>query len=85
MITVYAYTPIHVNKENKGVVKMTEKGTPQVTLRLTSERQAKIENLRSLLNNRPGGERIHGALTTAQIIDWAMDCLIDETVKKETA
>ena len=44
----------------------------------TVEREAKIEKLRQLLSkSRTDGERIHGTLTTAQLLDWGLDALLD--------
>lgn len=49
----------------------------QWTLRATDERQAKMERLRDYLHRaRIDGERIHGSLTTAQILDWSIDALL---------
>lgn len=57
----------------------------QWTLRQTPEREKIIEELRQLLsNNRPGeGERIHGVLTTAQIMDWALEDLLSKMRSKD--
>lgn len=55
----------------------------QWTLRATEDRQAKMERLRKLLHNRIDGERVHGVLTTAQILDWALECLEKETSQHE--
>lgn len=56
------------------------KETHHLTIRLTDKRMAKLERLRKYLREeRPDeGERIHGVLTTAQILDWSLDALLDK-------
>lgn len=49
---------------------------PHLTVRLTDERAAKLEQLRGYMQSRRGGVRVHGVLTTAQILDWCMDAVL---------
>ena len=45
----------------------------------TADREKKIERLRERLSTlRSDGERIHGTLTTTQLLDWALNALLVE-------
>lgn len=60
------------------------KETPHLTYRLTDERKEKIDRLRQLLGaSRTDGDRVHGMLTTAQILDWGIDALLDRFKYRE--
>jgi fatty acid-binding protein DegV len=53
---------------------MPPKGTEQWAIRKTDSRKKLMADLREMLDKiRPGGERIHGQLTDAQIFDWALE------------
>lgn len=56
---------------------MTEKNVKQWTYRQTEQRREMMEDLRRRLDTvYPGkGERQNGVITTAQILDWALEDL----------
>jgi hypothetical protein len=49
--------------------------SPHLTYRLTDERKLRLAILRQQLHVAPGGKRVHGQLTDAQIIDWSLEAM----------
>lgn len=55
------------------------------TLAYKQDREEQFALLRRLLHDRPGGKRLHGLLTDAQLIDWGLEALLKETRKTPPA